>query len=439
MNRIQLSDHFNFKRLLLFTYPSMLMVIFTSIYSIVDGVMVSNFGGLTPFAALNLIWPYVAVIGSIGFLLGTGGCALVAKTMGEGEDDKAKEIFSLLTYTALVISAILGGLGLFFSKDAAIFLGAEGEMVEHCVVYANLLLIFLPTYVMQVYFQSFLVAAERPKYAMWLTIAAGVSNIVFDIIFIGFLGMGIAGAAWASIIGMAIGGYVPLYYFYKRHWLRKCSWDWSALKQACSNGLSELVLNISLSLVSMLYMYQLIRQSGEDGVAAYGVISYFAFTFASLFIGYGLGVSPVVSYHYGAGNKAEMHSLLKKSMTIVVTAGIVIALLAQVLARPLSMFFVGYDEALLEMTVMAFRIYSLHFIVTGINIFASEFFTALNNGPVSATISMARTLIFESCCVLLLPFFFGIEAIWWAVLVAESLAMVLSVSLIYKYRNKYGY
>lgn len=438
-NRIQLSDHFNFKRLLLFTYPSMLMVIFTSIYSIVDGVMVSNYVGVTPFAALNLIWPFVAVLGSIGFLLGTGGCALVAKTMGEGEKDKAKEMFSLLTYTVLALSVLLGGLGLFFSRDAAIFLGAEGEMVEHCVVYADILLICLPTYVMQVYFQPFLIAAERPKLAMWVTIAAGVSNMVFDVVFIGFFQMGIAGAAWASVTGMVIGWLVPLYYFYKRKWLRRCSWDWSALKQASSNGISELVLNISLSLVSMLYMYQLIRQSGEDGVAAYGVLSYFAFTFAALFIGYGIGVSPVVSYHYGAGNKQEMHSLLKKSMTIVISAGIVIALLAQVLARPLSVIFVGYDEALLELTVHAFRIYSLHFIVTGINIFASEYFTALNNGPVSALISMARTLVFESSCVLLLPILFGIEGIWWAVLVAETLAMILSVSLIYKYRSRYGY
>lgn len=438
-NRIQLSDHFNFKRLLLFTYPSMLMVIFTSIYSIVDGVMVSNYVGVTPFAALNLIWPFVAVLGSIGFLLGTGGCALVAKTMGEGEKDKAKEMFSLLTYTALALSVILGGLGLFFSRDAAIFLGAEGEMVEHCVVYADILLICLPTYVMQVYFQPFLIAAERPKLAMWVTIAAGVSNMVFDVFFIGFLEMGIAGAAWASVTGMLIGWLVPLYYFYKRKWLRRCSWDWSVLKKASSNGLSELLLNVSLSLVSMLYMYQLIRQSGEDGVAAYGVISYFAFTFAALFIGYGIGVSPVVSYHYGAANKREMRNLLKKSLTIVVTGGIVIALLAQVLARPLSVVFVGYDKDLLELTVLAFRIYSLHFIVTGVNIFASEFFTALNNGPVSALISMTRTLVFESGCVLLLPFLFGIEYIWWAVLVAETLAMILSFSLIYKYRNRYGY
>ncbi|MBR5208902.1 MAG: polysaccharide biosynthesis C-terminal domain-containing protein [Paludibacteraceae bacterium] len=439
MSRIQLSDHFNFKRLLLFTYPSMLMVIFTSIYSIVDGVMVSNFVGTTPFAALNLIWPFVAVLGSIGFLLGTGGCALVAKTMGEGEGDKAKSIFSLLTYTALTFSVVLGVLGLFFTRDAAIFLGAEGEMVEHCVVYAQILLICLPTYVMQVYFQSFLIVAERPRYAMWVTIAAGVSNMVFDVVFIGFFDMGIAGAAWASNVGMAIGGFVPLYYFYKRKWLRRCHWDFTAIRKACSNGLSELVLNISLSLVSMLYMYQLIRQSGEDGVAAYGVISYFAFTFAALFIGYGIGVSPVVSYHYGAENKREMHSLLKKSMTIVVTAGIVIALIAQVLARPLSVIFVGYDEALLELTVHAFRIYSLHFIVTGINIFASEFFTALNNGPISALISLTRTLVLESGCVLLLPFLFGIEVIWWAVLVAETLAMLLSLSLIFKYRKRYGY
>ncbi len=417
----------------------MLMVIFTSIYSIVDGVMVSRFGGTTMFAALNLIWPYVAVIGSLGFLFGTGGCALVAKTLGEGESDKAKSIFSLLTYTVLGLTVVLGLTGLFFSRQAAIFLGAEGEMVEHCVTYANILLICLPTYVLQVYFQSFMIAAERPNLAMWITISAGIANMVFDVIFIGILKMGITGAAWASNIGMAIGGFVPLYYFYKRKWLRRCVWDWSAIKKTCSNGLSELVLNISLSVVSMLYMYQLIRQSGEDGVAAYGVISYFAFTFAALFIGYGIGCSPIISYHYGAGNKREMHSLLKKSMTIVVTGGVVVALLAQFLARPLSTLFVGYDAALLELTVHAFRIYSLHFIVTGINIFASEFFTALNNGPVSAVISMTRTLIFESGCVLLLPILFGIEGIWVAVVVAESLAMILSLTLIFKYRKRYGY
>lgn len=439
MSDIQLSDHFTYKRLLQFTWPSILMMVFTSLYSIVDGIMVSNYAGTTSFAALNLIWTFCAILGAFGFMFGTGGSALVAKILGEGNKGKAINTFSLLTYATIVQSVVMGCIGFFFVRDVAIFLGAEGDMVEDCVVYGCILMLFLPAYELQVYFQSLLITAEQPKLAMRITIAAGVTNMVLDYVFIGLCGMGISGAAWASSLGLCVGGFIPLFYFYRIGWLRKCRFSFSAIFKTCSNGLSEFVMNIALSVVGMIYMYQLIREIGENGVSAYGVMTYFAFIFAAVFLGYGIGTAPIMSYHYGAKNKAEMHSLLKKSLKIVVFTGIGMTVLAQILARPLSSIFVGYDEALLDLTVHAFRFYSLHFIVTGINIYASSFFTSLNNGPVSALISIMRTLVMETGCVIILPMVFGMDAIWWAVVVAETLTMIMSLYLVWKFKSKYGY
>ncbi len=439
MSDIQLSDHFTYKRLLQFTWPSILMMIFTSLYSIVDGIMVSNYAGTVSFDALNLIWTFCAILGAFGFMFGTGGSALVAKILGEGDKEKAINVFSLLTYATIIQSVVMGCIGFFFVRDVAIFLGAEGEMVEDCVIYGCILMSFLPAYELQVYSQSLLITAEQPKLAMRITIAAGVTNMVLDYVFIGLWNMGISGAAWASSIGLCVGGFLPLFYFYKIGWLKGCKFSLSAIYKTCKNGLSEFVMNIALSVVGMIYMYQLIREIGEAGVAAYGVMTYFAFIFAAVFLGYGIGTAPIMSYHYGANNKEEMHSLLKKSLKIVVFTGIGMTVLAQLLARPLSSIFVGYDDELLDLTVFAFRFYSLHFIVTGINIYASSFFTSLNNGPVSALISIMRTLVMECGCVLILPMVFGMDAIWWAVVVAETLTMIMSLYLIWKFKPKYGY
>ncbi len=443
---ILLSDHFTIGRLIRFTLPSMLMVIITSIYGVVDGIMVSNCVGTTAFAALTLIWPFVAVIGSFGFMMGTGGSALVAKRLGEQRDDDARSIFSLITYATIFIAVTLGLLGRFVVGDVARVMGAEGEMVDLCCEYADILLLMMPAYMLQVFYQSLLVTAERPKMGMWITICAGLMNMTLDVLFIYIFRWGLTGAAWATALSQCVGAVVPLVYFIRcRHskratlWLGKTHLNMRALRKVCSNGMSEFVMNISLSVVSMLYMYKLLAELGENGVSAYGVLMYYAFIFVAIFLGFGIGSAPAISYHYGAQNHDELHSLFTKSLYIISVAGLLIAALAQLLAVPLSRSLVGYDATLLALTITAFRIYCVHFLVTGVNCFASSFFTALNNGPISALISMLRTIVFEAGCVLVMPLVFGIESIWWSVTVAESLTLLVTIFLFIHYRKRYNY
>lgn len=444
---IELSDHFDYKRLLRFTGPSITMMLFLSIYGVVDGLMVSNYVGTVPFAALNLIWPYVAIIGALGHMFGTGGSALVAKIMGEGDLKKARGVFSFLVYTTLAVSITGGILGLVFVRPVAIFLGAEGAMIEECVLYATILLYLLPTYMFQVFFQSFLVTAEKPKWGMWITILAGVTNAVLDYVFIALFGWGLAGAAWASGAGMVIASVIPFLYFIgvrrkaarPKLYLGKPYIDMKALWKVCSNGISEFIMNISISIVSMVYMYQLIRWSGENGVSAYGILMYFAFIFCSFFIGYSLSMVPVIGYHYGAKNTDELKNIFRKSIKLILTISIVVVILAQIFAEELAYIFVGYDPELHELTTHALRIYMLFLLVAGINNFSSALFTALNNGPISALIAMSRTVIFEAGSVMILPLIFGMEGIWWSVVVGESIACCLAVILLRIYKDKYQY
>lgn len=442
--QIQLSDHFTFGRLIRFTLPSMLMMIISSIYCVVDGIMVSNYVGTTAFAALNLIWPFVAVIGSFGFMMGTGGSALVAKRLGEKREEEARSIFSLITYTTIAIAVTLGILGRLFVRDVAILLGAEGELVELCCEYADILLLMMPSYMLQVFYQSLMVTAERPKMGMWITIAAGVMNMLLDVLFIYVFHWGLRGAAWATALSQCIGAIIPLCYFiYCRNkatlYLGKTHLDFYALRKVSSNGISEFVMNISLSIVSMLYMYKLLAELGENGVSAYGVIMYYAFIFVAVFLGFGIGSAPAISYHYGAKNHDELHSLFVKSLTIVGIAGLLITALAQILSIPLSKSLVGYDHELFDLSVRAFRIYAIHFLVTGFNCYASAFFTALNNGPISALISMLRTIVFEAGCVIVVPILFGIESIWWSVTIAESITLLVTIFLFIHFRKRYDY
>lgn len=444
---IELSDHFDYKRLLRFTGPSITMMLFLSVYGVVDGLMVSNYVGTVPFAALNLIWPYVAIIGALGHMFGTGGSALVAKIMGEGDLKKARGIFSFLVYTTLAVSITGGILGLVFVRPVAIFLGAEGDMIEECVTYASILLYLLPTYMFQVFFQSFLVTAEKPKWGMWITILAGVTNAVLDYVFIALFGWGLAGAAWASGAGMVIASVIPFMYFIgvrrktarPKLYLGKPYIDINALWKVCSNGISEFIMNISISIVSMVYMYQLIRWSGENGVSAYGILMYFAFIFCSFFIGYSLSMVPVIGYHYGAKNTEELKSIFRKSIKLILTISIVVVILAQIFAEELAYIFVGYDPELHELTTHALRIYMLFLLVAGVNNFSSALFTALNNGPISALIAMSRTVIFEAGSVMILPLIFGMEGIWWSVVVGESIACCLAIILLRTYKDKYQY
>ena len=440
---IQLSDHFTYKRLLGFVWPPIVMMIFTSIYGVVDGFFISNYVGKIPFAAVNLIMPFLMILGALGFMFGTGGSALVAKTLGEGNREKANQIFSLLVYVGIITGCILTVLGIIFLEPISIWLGAEGEMLTYCVIYGRIILIALPAFMLQNMFQSFLVTAEKPGLGLALTLIAGVTNMILDALFMAVFEWGTVGAAAATAISQAVGGLVPFLYFLRPNKsllrLTKAPFDGKALFKTCTNGLSELVTNISMSVVSMLYNFQLLKYAGENGVAAYGVIMYVNFIFVAIFIGYSIGTAPIIGFHYGAGNDSELRSIFKKSMKLLLVAGIVLTVAGILLSRALSELFVGYDQALCEMTVKGFRIYSITFLFCGFNIFGSSLFTALNNGLVSAVISFLRTLLFQVAAILVMPLIWGLDGIWYSVAVAEVVALVLTLVFVIKLRGKYHY
>lgn len=440
---IQLSDHFTYKLLLRFTFPSIIMLVFTSIYGIVDGFFVSNFVGKTPFAALNFIMPVLMILGCVGFMFGTGGGALIAKTLGEGDSKKANETFSLLVYVSAACGVVLAVLGIVFLRPIAVLLGAEGQLLSDCLLYGSIILLALPFYILQYEFQCLFATAEKPKLGLSVTVAAGVTNMVLDALFVAVFHWGLAGAAAATALSQFVGGVIPLVYFGRKNTsllrLVKCKWDGKALLKACTNGASELMSNISMSLVSMLYNAQLMKYLGENGIAAYGVLMYVSLMFQAVFIGYSVGAAPIVSFHYGAQNHAELKSLLKKSAILLGSFAVLMCLAGELLGRPFSVIFVGYDAELLDLTAHAFSIFSLSFLLSGFVIFGSSFFTALNNGFVSAAISFVRTLLFQVAAVLIFPLIFGVDGIWWSIPAAEVMAFLVTLLFLVGNRKKYGY
>lgn len=440
---IQLSEHFNYKKLLRFTLPSIIMMIFTSIYGVVDGFFVSNFVGKTPFAAVNFIMPFLMILGSIGFMFGTGGSALISKTMGEGDKERAKRLFSLFIYISAGCGIVIAVLGFIFIRPIAGLLGAEGTMLDDCVTYGRIILAALPAYMLQYEFQSFFVTAEKPQLGLAVTIAAGMTNMVLDALFVAVFSWGLPGAAAATAISQCVGGLLSLIYFVRPNSsllrLTKTKYDGGALLKACTNGASELMSNISMSIVSMLYNVQLIKYAGEDGVAAYGVLMYVNMIFLAAFIGYSVGTAPIIGYNYGAGNHDELKNLLKRSLKIIGTFSVVMVIAAEVLARPLTVIFVGYDQGLLELTLRGFIIYSFSFLFSGIAIFGSSFFTALNDGLISALISFLRTLLFQVAAVLIFPLILGIDGIWISIVAAELMAAVVTSLFLVTKRKKYHY
>lgn len=441
--KIQLSEHFTYSKLFRFCLPSIIMMVFTSIYGVVDGLFISNFVGKVPFAAVNLVMPFIMMIGGIGFMIGTGGSALVAKTLGEGKPELANRYFTMMVKLAVVCGLTLAVIGTLMIRPISVWLGATDTMLEYCVTYGTIALIFNTTFILQNVFQSFFVVAQKPKLGLFVIVLAGVTNMGLDALFIAGLHWGVAGAALATALSECVGGLFGLIYFLRPNTsllrLVKTKTERKILLKACGNGSSELMTNISTSLVSMLYNFQLLRFAGEDGVATYGVLMYMQFVFNAMFIGYSIGTSPIVSYNYGAGNHSELKNMLRKGLLIMSIAGCVMMVLAQILSAPLAHIFVGYDPELFEMTRHAFKVFSFAFILAGLNVFASAFFTALNNGAISAVISFLRTLVFQMSSVLLLPLLFGIDGIWLAITVAEVCACIVSMRLLYKNRKRYHY
>jgi len=443
--RIQLSDHFSYGKLIKFTLPSIIMMIFSSIYGIVDGFFVSNFAGKTSFAAVNLIMPVLMILGTVGFMFGTGGTAIVAKTYGEGDKEKANSYFSLFVYLAFGLGVLLAGLGILFARRIALFLGATGDLLENCVVYARIILLALPCFVLQVMFQSFFVAAEKPNLGLTVTVSSGVTNMILDAVLVTLLPQQhkLAGAAVATAMSQVVGGVVPLFYFFRKNdsilRLGKTRYDGRAVIKACTNGSSEFMSNISMSIVGILYNAQLMKYAGENGVAAYGVMMYVSMIFAAAFIGYSIGTAPIIGYHDGARNYPELHGLLHKSLIMIGIFGIGMVVSGELLAVPLSRLFVGYDKELMDMTVSGFRIFALSFAFMGFAIFASGFFTALNDGVTSAIISFLRTLVFQCAAVIFLPILWGVNGVWISIIVAEAMAVILSTIFLVAKQKRYHY
>ena len=443
MQAIQLSDHFTRKRLLRFSLPSIVMMVFTSIYGVVDGYFVSNYTGKTPFAAVNLIMPFLMILGGVGFMFGTGGGALIAKTMGEGKAEKADKFFSMTVFASILCGLVLTAVGLLFLRPFARLMGAEGELLENSLLYGTINLIALPFYILQYEFQCLFATAEKPKLGLYVTVASGVANMVLDWLLVAVLPFGLAGAAAATAASQFIGGVFPLVYFARKNSSRlrltRCRLELRPLGRICANGSSELMGNISMSLVSMLYNVQLMQYAGEDGIAAYGVLMYVSMIFQAIFIGYSVGTAPIVSYHYGAQNREELKSLLRKAIFIVAIAALCMFAAGELLAAPLSRLFVAYDEELLQMTTHAFAIFSFSFLFSGFAINGSSFFTALNDGLTSALISFLRTLVFQVAAVLLFPLLWGLDGIWFSIVAAEIMAVLATIFFLLKKQKKYGY
>lgn len=447
--KIQLSDHFTYSKLFRFVLPSIVMMTFSSIYSVVDGFFVSNYVGKIPFSAINLIYPFWMILGALGFMMGTGGAAIVGKTLGEGRREDANRYFSMIVYVTIGIGITFGTIGAVFTPQVSKFLGASGELLENCIIYGRIVLVCLPLYMLQYLFQSFCVTAEKPKLGLIFTVTAGCTNIILDAVFIRGLDMGVAGAALATGIGQFCGGVFPIIYFARKNSsllkLGKTQFYGKVLLKTCTNGSSEFMVNTAASVVVMLYNFQLLRLVGEDGVAAYGAIGYIAFFFIAILWGYSVGCAPIVSFNYGAENYDELKNILRKSLRVNAAGGITLMIISIVTARLLAGIFVGYDAALCDMTVHGMRIYSVSFILAGVNIFGSSFFTALNNGLISATISFLRTLVFECGSVMLIPYLFelaglnALDGLWGCIIVAELAAFTVTTIFLVTKRHKYHY
>lgn len=441
--KIQLSEHFTYSKLLRFTFPSIIMMIFTSIYSVIDGLFVSNSAGKTALAAINIIYPFIMAVGALGFMMGTGGSALVGRLLGEGEKEKANKTFSLIVYTTAIAGILLSALAFLLVPTVSRLFGASGQLLDYCILYGRICFLSMPCFMLQNVFQCFFITAEKPRLGLDVVLSAGITNMVLDFLFVAVFGLGLKGAAIATVCGEIIGGLVPILYFAGRNHsllrLGRTSFDAGSILKTCTNGSSELMTELSSSVVTVLYNTQLMKIAGENGVAAYSTIMYVNFIFVAIFLGYSLGSAPIISFHYGAGNHDELKNMRKKSLRLIAVWGIGMTIISHIFALPFARFFVGYDSELLAMTIHGFRIYAFVYLLNGFNIFGSSFFTALNNGMVSATISFLRTLVFEVICILLLPVFFGIDGIWSAVLVAEALALCVTSFFLITKRSRYHY
>lgn len=442
--KIQLSDHFTYSKLIRFTIPSIVMIIFTSIYTMVDGFFISNYVGKTAFASINLIFPYIQILGGMGTMLGVGGSALVAVTLGTGDTHKARKYFTMMTYLMAIVGVVCTLLGFLFLEPMAHVFGATEAMMDDCLIYGGTCLIFNTVWLMQYGFQSYLVVAEKPKFGLMVTVLAGLTNMILDFLFMAVFHMGVFGAALATGMSQCVGALVPLLWFISKKntshlRFEKTRIEFKPVLRACANGASEMLSSVSGSITGILYNLQLMKYAGEDGVAAYGVVMYAAFIFMGVFMGYSSGSSPIMGYHYGAENKKEMKNIMKKSMILLSCSAVFLTGAAFASAETLASIFVGYDAALKALTTRAFIICSIPFLFMWFNVYASSFFTALNDGAVSAAISFMRALVLPVTSIIVMPLLLGLNGVWFSFTTSELLGIIVSLVFLLGKRKKYGY
>lgn len=442
-SRIHLSEHFTYSKLLRFTLPSIAMNIFASMYIIADGYFVANFAGKTEFAAVNLIMPVLNILGTIGYMFGVGGSALIAKTLGEKDQEQANRLFSLIVLVTSCLGVLMMVAGFIFMPRITALLGADGKLLEDSVLYGRIFILALPAWIWVYEFQLFFVTAEKPGLGLAVTVCAGLCNIALDALFIIGFKWGLAGAAAASALTQIVGGVFPLIYFGRRNnsllRLVRPVWDGRAIIKCCTNGSSEFMAEAAVSLVGMIYNAQLLKYAGEDGVVIYGLIMYVSLIFTAVFVGYSNGAGPVFSYHYGALDHGELRNLLTRSLIIIGVTSAMMFVISEAIAHPFSALFLREASDLLPDTVHAFRIISVAYLFTGVAVFGSAFFTALNNGHISALISFLRTFVFELGAVLMLPVLFGLDGIWYSVVIAELMAAATGSIFMVVLRSKYLY
>ena len=419
------------------------MMLFTSMYGVVDGLYLSHFSGKEAFAAITLIIPLPLLIGAWAYMIGAGGSAVIAKAIASDRQKDANEYFSFLVLISVLGSILLAGIGEIFLEPCAKLLGANDEMLPFCMTYGRILIAAVPLYVLQNVFQSFLTVAEHPKIGLAINLVSAFLNMALNFVFIRITNEVVTAVALATVVSQFVGGITPFVFFVrsKSTTLRfgRPHMPMSLLGPVFANGVSEFVSEIFHPLASVMYNYKLMELTGLNGVAAYGVLMNVGFLFGSVFLGFAVGSAPLFTYKYEREDHDELHSLFIKSTISVVLMGFLLYGVACMIEGPFAAEFFGGDELLITMTEEAFALHSLSYMVMGLAVFASAFFTAIHDSRVSFLISFLRTLLFEVLAILLLPMLFDLNGVWAASLTSEVLTLLVTVGLLISKKEKYQY
>lgn len=439
----QLAKTFDFAELMRFSVPTMVMMVFMSLYQTIDGIFISNLVGELGLTALNVVYPFTSVVIAVAVMLASGGGAVIALNMGQGRSREAKENFTLIVFFGILLSLLITLLGSVFLEQLIHFLGSTPRIDQLCRDYLWIMVLSAPLAVLQLLFQTFFVTAGKPRLGLLLTGLSGVANIVLDALFMGYWHMGVRGAAYATAVGYGISALYGLYYFSThRHgqlYFIRPKLRWGVLKKSCLNGSSEMVNNMAVAVTTLLFNIVGLCYLQEEGVAAISIILYAQYVMTSVFMGYSTGVAPIFSYKYGAGDTAQIHRLFRLSMRFVTVLSLLVFLISFPLARPIALIFASHHPYVLSLAVYGFKLFAISFLFTGLNIFTSSLFTAFSNGLISGLLSLFRTFLLLTIALIVLPMKIGADGIWLAVPLAEGIAILFSLLALFCYRKVYSF